>query len=247
MPVPAVRAFGTAATDLDVAFGPRPADALATEVLLRCVGEDTGTLEHWSLALRLQALLAVRCADAPEASASATVACTGCGSRFEIELPLRHCLQPVDETPLLLTSPAGRQLGVRLPRATDLAHWRSSAAHDEAALAASLVLAVDGQAPPPGFVPTADEVEAIAEQLAERDPFTALQVQATCPDCGHANSADLNLELLLLHDFAAQQRRLLDDVATLARAFHWSEAQILELPAWRRAHYLARVDALELP
>jgi len=242
----AVRAFGSAATDLDVAFGPRPADALATEVLARCVGEDAATVERWTLARRLQALLAVRCAEAADAAVSATVACTACGGRFEIELPLARCVQDVDETPLTLTPAPGRRLSVRLPQAADLAAWRATAADDEATLAARLVLAVDGQAPAPDFVPTAGEVEAIAEQLAARDPFTALQVEAACPDCGHGNAADVNLEQLLLHDFAALQRRLLDEVATLARAFHWSEAQILELPAWRRAHYLARVSALGL-
>lgn len=243
----AVRAFGSAATDLDVAFGPRPADALATEVLARCVGEDAATVERWTLARRLQALLAVRCADASDAAASATVGCGACGSRFEIELPLAACVQDVDESPLTVTPAQGRQLSARLPQAGDLAVWRATAAHDETALAASLVLEVDGAVPAPDLVLTADEVEALAEQLAVRDPFTALQVEAACPDCGHGNAADVNLETLLLGDFAARQRRLLDEVATLARAFHWTEAQILELPAWRRAHYLARVDALDLP
>ena len=239
------RAFGTAATDLDLAFGPRPADVLATELLSRCVGEDSAALQQWSLARRLQALLAVRCASEPDAHASSTVVCAACGARFEVELPLAGCRQDVDDAPLRMTAPGGAQLSVRLPAAADLAAWRGQPQPDEAALAASLVLAIDGAPPPVDFAPTPDTVEAIAEQLAERDPFTALQVQADCPDCGHGNVADLALESLLLRDFAAQQRRLLDDVTTLARAFHWSEEQILALPAWRRAHYLARLDALE--
>lgn len=241
----AIRAFGSASTDLDVAFGPHPSDTLATEVLVRCTGEDAATVRRWTLARRLQALLAVRCADAADARASATLTCAACGGRFEIDLPLAGCLQPVDETPLQVPLPAGPCVTVRLPTADDLAAWRAAAQPDEPTLAASLVLTIDGQAPVPGLQLETATVDAIAEALAARDPFTALQVQAPCPDCGHDNMADLALDTLLLRDFAAQQRQLLDDVTVLARAFHWSEAQILALPAWRRAHYLARIDALE--
>lgn len=239
------RPFGSATTDLDVAFGACPADVVATEVLARCVAADTRAVQGWTLARRLQALLAVRRADDAEACVSAAVVCGACGSGFEFDLPLARCVQTVDERPLQLDTAAGAQLSVRLPQGGDLAAWRAAGQHDEFALAASLVLAVDGVAPTPGFVPTADAVEAIAEQLAERDPFTAMQVRAACPDCGYDNAADVDLEALLLRGFALQQRRLLDEVATLARAFHWSEAQILALPAWRRAHYLARLAPLE--
>jgi hypothetical protein len=38
---------------------------------------------------------------------------------------------------------------------------------------------------------------------------------------------------------------LLHDLAHIAHAFHWSEAQILALPAWRRARYLAHIDTME--
>jgi hypothetical protein len=241
------RSFGSAATDLDVAFGARPADVLATEVLARCVGEAADTVQGWTLARRLQALIAVRLADDAGACASAAVSCAACGSGFEFELPLARCVQSVDERPMQLVSPAGHCLSVRLPHAGDLTAWRAAGLRDGNALAASLVLAVDGQAPGPGFSAAADVVEAIAERLAERDPFTALQVQAACPECGHGNEADVDLETLLLRDFARLQRRLLDEVATLARAFHWSEAQILGLPAWRRAHYLAPLAPLEAP
>jgi len=108
----------------------------------------------------------------------------------------------------------------------------------------ALVDTIDGQPPAPAFeMPTA-WTEALADMLAERDPFTALQVDSPCPDCGHVNPAEVDLEALLLADFAACQRRLLEEVTLLARNFHWSEAQILDLPAWRRAHYIARLDAM---
>jgi len=237
-----VRAFGRAASDLDVVFGLRPADELATEVLARCLGTDGAALRDWSLARRLQALLAVRLADDPDARAPAATACSACGVRFELDIELARCVAPVDEVPLAWTSPQGNTVVLRLPRASDLQAWRAAPQPGEAFLAGGLLLSLDGEAPPPDFEMPADWVEALAEQLAERDPFTALEVDASCPDCGQVNATGVDIEALLLHDFAACQRRLLDEVTALARAFHWSEAQILELPAWRRAFYVDRLD-----
>jgi hypothetical protein len=82
----------------------------------------------------------------------------------------------------------------------------------------------------------------LAAALAEHEKAIALQAEAACPECQRTHCADIDLETLLLADFAARQRQLLAEVAALAHAFHWTEAQILALPAWRRAHYLARLD-----
>lgn len=239
-----VRAFGRAASDLDVAFGPRPADETATALLARCVACDDGIVRDWTLARRLQALLAVRLADDPDARAPAVLRCGACGDGFELEIDLARCVVPVDESPLAWASPEGHALVLRLPRARDLEAWRATGRRGETEMAAALVDTIDGQPPTPAFeMPTA-WTEALADMLAERDPFTALQVDAPCPDCGHVNPAEVDLEALLLADFAACQRRLLEEVTLLARSFHWSEAQILDLPAWRRAHYIARLDAM---
>lgn len=242
----ALRRFGTAATDLDVAFGACPDDVQATEVLARCSGADATCVQGWTLPRRLQALLAVRCgphADDQETCTPATLACPACTARFEIELPLARCRQPVDDTPLPLRTATGTPLLVRLPTGDDLLAWRGLPQPDEAALAAQLLLEVDGRAPAAGFVPDPELVAAVAEALAARDPCTVLPVQAACPECGHTQEADIDLQALLLRDLAAQQRRLLAEVTALARAFHWSEAQILALPAWRRAHYLASIES----
>jgi len=239
-----VRAFGCAAADLDIGFGLRPADELATAVLARCVGVDEAAVAGWSLARRLQALLAVRLADDGDAHAPALTHCSACGEGFEIDIELARCVAAADDEALAWTSPEGHALVLRLPCGRDLADWRSRQLHDERRIAASLVVSIDGQAPAAGFEMPGAWLEALAERLAERDPFTALLVDAPCPDCGHVNPTDVDLEALLLHDFSVRQRRTLEDVALLARAFHWSEAQILVLPAWRRAHYIARLDSM---
>lgn len=229
-----VRPFGHAAADLDVAFAAPVSEEAATAVLAACTGCDAGVVRGWTLARRLQALLAVRLADDPDARVPAVLRCAACGEAFELDFELAHCRADVDETPIEWTAPDGQRLPLRLPTAADLQGWRQAAVHDEGRLAAALLARPETELP-------ADWLAPLAEALAERDPFTALQVPAPCPDCGHANAAHIDLQALLLADFAVRQRRLLDDVTTLARAFHWSEAQILDLPAWRRGYYIARV------
>jgi hypothetical protein len=235
MAVP-VRPFGQTAADLDVAFAAAAPDEAATALLAACTGCEAAAVRAWTLARRLQALLAVRLADEPGARLPAVLRCAACGERFELEFELAQCVAEVEDGPMPWTAPDGQALALRLPTAADLQGWRQAAVRDERQLAATLL------APPVQALPE-DWLAPLAEALAARDPCTALQVQAPCPACSHPHHADIDLEALLLADFAARQRRLLDEVATLARAFHWSEAQILELPAWRRAHYIARIES----
>lgn len=236
------RAYGNHAGDLDVPFAAEPADQATTALLAACLHTDRDAVAGWSLARRLQALLAVRAADPDGAPLQAVVRCGHCGTRFELEIDPAACQREVDDTAFAWTAPDGRVLQLRLPSGTDLARWRAQGCTDPATLAGSLVCAVDDRAPAPGFALPSPWLGPLAAALAEHDPLGALQADAECPECAGPNATDIDLEALLLAGFARRQRRLLDEVATLARAFHWTEAQILALPAWRRAHYLARLD-----
>ena len=55
--------------------------------------------------------------------------------------------------------------------------------------------------------------------------------------------AELDIAAFFWDELALRVPRLLDDVADLAHAFHWSEADILALPVARRSFYLSRVRA----
>jgi hypothetical protein len=229
-----VRPFGHDAADLDVAFARTWPEDSTTALLAACTGCDAAAVRGWTLARRLQALLSVRLAEDPAARLPAVLRCAACGERFELEIDLAQCRHTVDEQPIAWSAPDGTGWALRLPTAADLQAWREAATGDERHIAAAL-LDRTAEDLPAAWLP------ALAEALAERDPFTALDVQAACPECGHDNPAAIDLEALLLVGFASRQQRLLDDVAALASAFHWSEAQILALPAWRRAHYIARL------
>jgi hypothetical protein len=64
-----------------------------------------------------------------------------------------------------------------------------------------------------------------------------------CEACGREGVAQVDAGVLLWDEIEARARELLYDVHRLARAYRWSEAEILALSPARRAGYLALVDA----
>ena len=81
----------------------------------------------------------------------------------------------------------------------------------------------------------AARVEAALDAIA---PALVLQVQAACPECGTAQTVDLDPYGALRH----APDTLLQDVHRLAWHYHWSEAEILALPRPRRQRYLQLID-----
>lgn len=80
-----------------------------------------------------------------------------------------------------------------------------------------------------------ERVSAAAEELAGA---SALAVRLDCPDCGGDVAAEVDAVALLADRVADEVRDLLADVAELAMAFGWSEADVLQLSDARRHAYL---------
>lgn len=242
------RVFGSAPADLDLRFDARAPQRSITALLSRCLCDAHGhppapdVLARWSLACRLHALVVVRLAGEPDATEGLQAQCERCGLGFELELALARCAQLApDDAPLTWITPDGHRLQMHLPNAADFEAWQSQGLAEAGQLARTLVDAVDDAPPDPAFELRADWLAPLADAMAEHDPLNALSVDASCPDCGHMQALEIELEDLLLDSFARQQRQLLDEVLRLAQALHWSEAEIVALPAWRRAFYLDRI------
>jgi hypothetical protein len=80
-----------------------------------------------------------------------------------------------------------------------------------------------------------ERVSAAAEELAGA---SALAVRLRCPDCGRDVAAEVDAVALLADRVSTEVRDLLADVAELATAFGWSEAEVLQLSDVRRRAYL---------
>ncbi|APZ97708.1 hypothetical protein BWQ93_03810 [Sphingopyxis sp. QXT-31] len=85
--------------------------------------------------------------------------------------------------------------------------------------------------------------EALDALLAELDSDADLAIAAACPECGQGAEIAFDIAALFWDEIALRIPRLLQQVADLARVNHWSERDILMLPAARRRFYLAAAGA----
>jgi hypothetical protein len=241
----AARAFGSSLhdLDLDVAAADRPAlvtRALAAGLFAAEPAADAeAAVWEWTVAERLQGLLAI--AVATETTPSLQLRCPqgDCRTDIEIDLDLGAFVAEPGRDRVACRLD-GRELIVRLPRGRDQRHWRG-AGGDAESLALRLVESIDGKAPEPEWRMPPDWIEKLGAALAEHDPLTVLELELACPGCGRTSAVPFDLEGWILRQFGDAQARLIDEVHSLAAAYHWSEADICALPPWRRSAYLARL------
>jgi hypothetical protein len=243
------RPVGSAASDIDLVFDRADRPGTVTALLAACVsGADGQAVQadeawSWTLSQRLQALLAMRVASG-DVKLDLQSSCVQCGEAMEIGLDLRDFAGEPAAPRFTWRSDDGVELALRLPNGRDLQRWMSgdaeaSASHET--LAASLIESVSGIATgtkPPALATLLPQLD---EAFEAHDPLTALHLRTSCPACAHDNTLACDLESMLIDGFARAQFRMLDDVWRLAQACHWSEAEILALPRWRREHYLSQI------
>ena len=241
----AARPFGRSRDDLDIDLGDGNRPGLVTRVLASCLGgfADPQAAEdcvwEWALTERLQGLLAIAIAGGCERTAL-QMRCRDCGTGADIDLPVSNFVTPPRRNAVVCRMPDGSEIAARLPLGSDQHAWRAAAA-DPIVMATTLIERIGHAAPRPSWRTPPDWLEPLADALADADPLTTLQLQAACPNCGHVNVIDFDLEGWLLAFFADEQERLIDDVHKLAAVYHWSEEAICALPPRRRRAYLARI------
>ena len=95
-----------------------------------------------------------------------------------------------------------------------------------------------------GQEPTAleDLPESVLDQaaslIAERDPQADLAIELRCPSCAEVWRMPFDIASFFLEEIGSEAQRLLLEVATLARAYGWREADILAMSPARRQLYL---------
>lgn len=170
----------------------------------------------------------------------AHVDCERCGERLELSLDTGQLLTPARE------GDARAELDVagfrfRAPCSRDLA----SISQDRDTEAAALKLLEHCRADRADSPLTEDagllaEIEAGLEAL---DPLADIGLALACEDCGHRWVAGLDIGALLWDEIEACARALFAEVHSLAKAYGWTEPEILALSPRRRAAYLDMVGA----
>lgn len=235
-----MRPFGHAA-DLDLDFGQSDRPGLVTALLAQC-GERRDEAFWWAqpvgartaALLRLVALTEQR----DEVSLSARCVAPACRESFEFELPLRALPGgAAGAGPLRVQLDAERVLTMRRPTGDDLRRWRDAQprSRDQAVRLMLDSLVLEGDVGP-------DDQAAVSTSIAAMDPLVDFTVSCHCPACGMATEVAIDLETLALASLVRRQRALLQEVHCLASHYGWTEADVLAVPAPRRARYLALIE-----
>jgi hypothetical protein len=89
--------------------------------------------------------------------------------------------------------------------------------------------------------------ELVAHRLAARfealDPAANIVVNVTCSGCGVPLTASVDVAGFVARGIDRLVESQLREVDTIAAAYGWAETRILELPAWRRRHYVQLIVA----
>jgi hypothetical protein len=210
-----------------------PAPGRAARMLALTGENAAGALSLGAAAGRLLALR--------EATAGRRIAavadCTACGLRHEVELDAAELRSPVAAAPLTVESGGWRAL-VRVPNLDDAAAAASCADVEEAAelLRAGCILALegpDGDQPPPALF------LAIEAALDEAEPLADARLALACTGCGAEWEVGFDPAGFFAAEIAWIGQRQVAEIAALARAYGWSEAEILAIPPARRRAYRA--------
>ena len=167
--------------------------------------------------------------------------CPQCGERLELAFESSEIKATADEheqPETLAIEAGGREVRFRLPDSTDLlavAGQRDVARTRELLLGRCLI------DPPDDLSPEA--VDAVIACMADADPQGDVQLNLTCPSCGHAWQAVFDIAAFFWSEIQAWAHRTLGDVHRLATAYGWREPDILALSPWRRQVYLELAGA----
>lgn len=88
-----------------------------------------------------------------------------------------------------------------------------------------------------------ETVEAVGRAMVEADPQAEILLALDCPGCGKAWQMIFDVAAFFWDELAAQAQRLLREIDAIARAYGWTECEILGLSARRRQSYLAMLGA----
>jgi hypothetical protein len=134
----------------------------------------------------------------------------------------------------------GIALTLRAPTSRDL---MQAAGADLAAIEAALLRACvisaekEGRAIAVADLPAAVRAAA-AEAIVSHEPLTEVLLDLACPDCGHGWPMPFDIAAFFFDEIGQHARRLIGEVALLARRYGWSEQDILAMSPARRQAYL---------
>lgn len=231
-----------------------------TALLARCVislggagPPSIGALRSLSVGDREALLLHLRRATLGDRiDCVATCPDPACGERSDLTLSVAELLVPRYDDPSewheeVFGAASGRgskarvRVRFRLPTGGDQEATAELAATDPVTAARELfarcVATSTGSGGALAELPD-DIADAVAARMAELDPQAELRLRFGCAGCGRPVEMLFDTASFLLAEIAATADRLHEELHAIAWHYHWSEAEILDLPRAKRRRYL---------
>ena len=231
----------------EAGFAQAPTERALVLLAAACPEASRDALAALSIGQRDAKLLAVR-EGLWGPQMEAVVACPECRERLELPLDTRQLLSQSPPTPPgeITLSMAGYRIAFRLPTSLDVLVATGQAgpnAFQRVLMGLCLSERVQGDVPVDADKLPPEVVEAVTKSMAEADPLADIQLDVTCPACQHRWHSVFDIVSFLWTEIEVWAWRMLSDVHTLARAYGWSERDILALSSTRRQFYLDMVGA----
>src|SRR5271165_1262910 len=198
------------------------------------LAESPEAVADWPLGRRNRALAELH-ASAFGAQLRGWTRCKRCNTQLEFQLDLHALLRTVEHAGDEWVTVGAHRF--RLPTSRDLAAISANPGDP----VRSLIDRCAGESADTWW--TEAEIEEIEERLSASDPLAEILLHFDCPDCGASFDETLELASFLWAEFESRAKRTLHDVHVLARAYGWSEAEILSLTPSRRQLYVEMVGA----
>ncbi len=207
----------------------------------------TNQIGEWSVGARDGALMGLRSVLFGP-GADAVGMCPECSERIEFDIDideLRSVSVGTEHDEVVLATD-GWVVNSRVPRASDLVAIESATSAEDAAemLWRRCVVSVRHESRPSAV----DELPAavrssVVERWEQLDPLADVRLDLVCPACGAVSQQAFDVASYVWVEVDGWARRLLADVHVLARAYGWSEDEIVSLSPLRRRCYLEMVAA----
>ena len=206
--------------------------------LLAAAGESVEVLARLPVGERDRRLLELRSAWLGDRVDGETI-CPECDERLELTLSASAIGCPAIESALESSVEHGEyRVRFRLPTSADLVESGSGPNAASVLLALCVLEAARGHQQLDADALPAETRAAVVSRMSALDPQADVRLALDCPACGHRWDAELDVAGYVLAEIDTHAARLLREVHGLARAYGWSEAEILALSPRRRRQYL---------
>ena len=169
--------------------------------------------------------------------------CPKCGERLELAFSTQDLLNQTSEPEPLRLNSGSYEVNYRVPTTADLLAVAGDPGQARELLLDRCIEAhSEGVAVPASALPD-EVVKILGQKMADADPQADVQIVLDCPACSHHWPTVFDILSYLWGEIEDWAQRLLHDVHSLARAYGWSERDILSMSATRRRLYLEMVGA----